>query len=211
MTGYSDRLVPGLRQSVILVQSLQIATAPLGPEDRRRILPEGQCVSDTRNLLRYFRVDRDHRLIVGGRGSLGPAHGPESFGLQRMMLAKLYPHLADAVLLEWLGGRVAARPLDKDARGRAGPAGNDGLQRQGRRLEQRHRPASRRPLPGPEDSHTDGADPSHLIPLGAQALYARRHGPSPLARRAGLSLRSRKRHDVDPGISASFVLPHELR
>ncbi len=109
-TGYSDRLVPGLKQSVILVQNFQIATSPLGPEDRRRILPEGQCVSDTRNLLRYFCVDRDHRLIVGGRGSLGPARGPESFGLQRLMLAKLYPHLADAPTPHYWGGWVAVSP-----------------------------------------------------------------------------------------------------
>lgn len=109
-TGYSDRLVPGLKSSVILVQSFQIATAPLSTTDRLKILPEGQCVSDTRNLLRYFRVDRDHRLIVGGRGGLGPARGPEAFGLQRLMLAKLYPHLAATPTPHHWGGWVAVSP-----------------------------------------------------------------------------------------------------
>ncbi|MCK6449247.1 MAG: FAD-binding oxidoreductase [Alphaproteobacteria bacterium] len=109
-TAYSDGLVPGLAASFVAVQSFQIATAPLSGEQRRRILPQGQCVSDMRNLLRYFRVDRDHRLVVGGRGTQTPARGPGSFGHQRLMLDKLYPELRGTALPHAWGGFVAVTP-----------------------------------------------------------------------------------------------------
>jgi glycine/D-amino acid oxidase-like deaminating enzyme len=106
-TAYSDGLVPGLADSFMAVQSFQVATAPMTAEQRRRILPAGEAVSDTRHLLRYFRVDADGRLVVGGRGTLGPASGADSFSLVRMMLGKLYPELAAAPIEHAWGGFVA--------------------------------------------------------------------------------------------------------
>lgn len=109
-TAYGDGLVPGLAASYVAVQSFQVATDPLPPDLRALILPDGQCVSDTRNLLRYFRVDRDHRPIVGGKGTSTPADGPSSFGLQRIMLEKLYPELKSCALPYRWGGFVAVTP-----------------------------------------------------------------------------------------------------
>ncbi|GAB4197304.1 MAG: FAD-binding oxidoreductase [Thalassobaculales bacterium] len=106
-TGYSDGLIPGLSASILPVQSFQVATAPLSAGQRGRILANGEAVSDTRNLLRYFRLDRDGRLVVGGRGTLRPARGLASFSLVRMTLGKLYPELADAPITHWWGGFVA--------------------------------------------------------------------------------------------------------
>lgn len=112
-TGYSDGLVPGLADSIMAVQSFQVATAPLSADQRRRILPGGEAVSDTRNLLRYFRTDAHGRLVVGGRGTLGPARGPAGFALVRMKLARLYPELADAPIEHAWGGFVAVNPPDR--------------------------------------------------------------------------------------------------
>jgi glycine/D-amino acid oxidase-like deaminating enzyme len=109
-TAYGNDLVPGLAASYVPVQSFQVATDPLPPELRARILPDGQCVSDTRNLLRYFRIDRDHRLIVGGKGTAAAADGPSSFALQRLMLEKLYPELRACALPYRWGGFVAVTP-----------------------------------------------------------------------------------------------------
>lgn len=64
---YTDGLWPGLRQTVIPVTSFQIATSPLPKAVRDTILPGGQGVADTRRLLLYFRLDRDGRLVMGGR------------------------------------------------------------------------------------------------------------------------------------------------
>ncbi|HEY4446859.1 MAG TPA: FAD-dependent oxidoreductase, partial [Steroidobacteraceae bacterium] len=68
---YSDQVVEPLQRTVVAVPSLQVATAPLPPDLRRSILPEGQSVSDTWRLLRYFRLDAQGRLIMGSRGVFG--------------------------------------------------------------------------------------------------------------------------------------------
>lgn len=65
---YTDDLWPGLRRSLVTVHSFQAATDPLPENVRATIFPQGHVASDTRRLLRYFRLDRDGRLIMGGRG-----------------------------------------------------------------------------------------------------------------------------------------------
>lgn len=66
--GYTDALVPGLAQSLLPVNSFQIATAPLGHE-LDGILPNAETVYDSRRLVLYFRRSPDGRLILGGRAS----------------------------------------------------------------------------------------------------------------------------------------------
>jgi glycine/D-amino acid oxidase-like deaminating enzyme len=66
---YSGALHPGLRRSVVTVPSFQVASAPLPEALRRQILPGGQAASDTRRLLRYFRLDAGGRFVLGSRGS----------------------------------------------------------------------------------------------------------------------------------------------
>jgi glycine/D-amino acid oxidase-like deaminating enzyme len=68
---YSDQLVPHLAQSMILVQSAQVVTEPLSPSLRERLMPNGVCASETRQLAFYFRQSPDGRLMFGGRGAVG--------------------------------------------------------------------------------------------------------------------------------------------
>ena len=68
---YTTDLIPSLRRSVMPVQSIQVATDPLPEELRRRILPQGHVVADTRRLLLYFRFNERGSFVFGGRGSLG--------------------------------------------------------------------------------------------------------------------------------------------
>ena len=77
---YTDDLWPGLRRTVLPVQSYQVATRPLHDDVRRRVLPGGQAVSDLRRILFYFRLDPDGRLLqMGGRGPLDDAGDPALF------------------------------------------------------------------------------------------------------------------------------------
>lgn len=76
---YSGALVPGLAQSMLLVQSVQVATGPMPAELRARVLPGGECVSETRRLAYYFRTSPDGRLVFGGRGAVGDAHSATMF------------------------------------------------------------------------------------------------------------------------------------
>ncbi|ROQ01236.1 glycine/D-amino acid oxidase-like deaminating enzyme [Stella humosa] len=103
-------LWPALRRSLLPVWSFQVATTPLSPADRARVLPGRHAASDTREVLRYFRLDRDGRLVIGGKGRLGGPRGPGSFGLQRRMVRRLYPWLAEQPIAHCWGGQVAITP-----------------------------------------------------------------------------------------------------
>jgi sarcosine oxidase len=64
---YSGPLWQGLDRSFLPVQSIQLATRPLGHNEGASILPGGECVSETRKLAFYFRRDGSGRLLIGGR------------------------------------------------------------------------------------------------------------------------------------------------
>lgn len=68
---YAGGLVPGLAHSFFPLKVFQIATEPLPQSIRARLLPGGQCVSDSRRNLFTFRFDAANRLITGGMHILG--------------------------------------------------------------------------------------------------------------------------------------------
>ena len=49
------------------VGSFIIVTEPLGKEVCDQLMPNRRMASDTKNLLYYFRITPDHRLLFGGR------------------------------------------------------------------------------------------------------------------------------------------------
>nr|WP_245511738.1 MULTISPECIES: FAD-dependent oxidoreductase [unclassified Mesorhizobium] len=63
---YGGSLDPSLQRTYFPLKVFQIATAPLPLEIRKRLLPGGQGVGDTRRNLFTFRFDADNRLISGG-------------------------------------------------------------------------------------------------------------------------------------------------
>jgi sarcosine oxidase len=73
---YSDDLVPGLAQSMILVQSAQVVTEPMSAPLRENLMPNGICASETRQLAFYFRQSPDGGLMFGGRGAVGDNEQP---------------------------------------------------------------------------------------------------------------------------------------
>jgi glycine/D-amino acid oxidase-like deaminating enzyme len=107
---YSERLVPGLAQSLVWLHSFQIATEPLSPEQDRAVLPGGQPVSDSRRILVYYRKTADGRLVVGGRGRMGqPRHEADWAHLERA-LHRLFPALKGVRIARRWFGRVAMTP-----------------------------------------------------------------------------------------------------
>jgi glycine/D-amino acid oxidase-like deaminating enzyme len=106
--GYSDGLVPGLARSLVPVTSVQVASRPLTANLRASILPDGRAASDTRRLLVYFRLDRDGRLVIGGRGGDGPRAVRAAQARLRRLALRMFPQLPGDLVWEraW-GGRVA--------------------------------------------------------------------------------------------------------
>lgn len=104
---YSDGLVPGLAETIVPLNSFQIATAPLPEDLRRRILPEGQAVSDSRRILVYFRLSPDGRFMLGGRGRMSGPRDAADFAHLEHAMVRLYPALSDFPVEHRWFGRVA--------------------------------------------------------------------------------------------------------
>jgi glycine/D-amino acid oxidase-like deaminating enzyme len=107
---YSDRFVEPLQRTLVAVPSLQVATAPLPPDLRRSILPEGQSVSDTWRLLRYFRLDAQGRLIMGSRGVFGDVPPARAARLHYRAVREIYPQLSGISFDYHWSGFVAMTP-----------------------------------------------------------------------------------------------------
>lgn len=107
---YSDGLFPELPRSIVAATSLQIATEPLPDAVRDRILPGGEVLSDTRKVIRYWRLDAAGRLLMGGRGPYREP-GPESdWAHLAREVPTLYPELRGIAFTHRWGGRVAIHP-----------------------------------------------------------------------------------------------------
>ncbi len=107
---YADTLHEPLRRSVIAIPSFQVATAPIPATLRASILPEGQAVSDTWHLLRYFRLDATGRLVMGSRGVFGARPLSVAARHHYRAVREIYPQL-DGLPFEYhWGGLVAMTP-----------------------------------------------------------------------------------------------------
>ena len=104
---YADALVPGLAQSIVSLNSLQIATAPIPQHLRRTLLPNGEVLSDTRRVIRYWRLDDDGRLLMGGRGPYREPDSERDWGHLARYVRKHFPALYDIPFTHRWGGRVA--------------------------------------------------------------------------------------------------------
>ena len=65
--GYTDDIWPKLRRSVVPVFSGIAASAPLPEDVARDILPLRSAVYELGAITTYYRLDRDNRLLMGGR------------------------------------------------------------------------------------------------------------------------------------------------
>ena len=104
---YSDALVPGLAQSIVSLNSLQIATAPIPEHLRRTLLPNGEVLSDTRRVIRYWRLDDDGRLLMGGRGPYREPDSERDWGHLARDVRRHFPALHEIPFTHRWGGRVA--------------------------------------------------------------------------------------------------------
>jgi glycine/D-amino acid oxidase-like deaminating enzyme len=105
--GYTDRLWPSLKESVVPAYSVQISTVPLAPDLLRTVLPGGQSLSETRRVLRYSQVDAAGRLVIGTRG---PERDQATYRDARSLIRDmegLFPQLRGVRLDHVWTGRVA--------------------------------------------------------------------------------------------------------
>ena len=105
--GYAAAVFHEIRTEVVPVLSWQMATAPLGDNARRTILPGRQAMSDTHGDLRFMRYTADNRLVTGG-ALLIPVNGAER--LKHIVgdrLAGMFPALRGVTFDYVWNGRIA--------------------------------------------------------------------------------------------------------
>jgi len=110
--GYTDEAGargpwPALARTVVPAYSYIAATPPLSDDLRRGILPKGQAVSDSRRLLRYFRLDAAGRMVMGGRGRTRESADRSDYANIIASAIELFPQLGACQWEFVWGGKVA--------------------------------------------------------------------------------------------------------
>jgi gamma-glutamylputrescine oxidase len=104
---YAGDLNKTLKKSVIPVDSIMIATEPLTKELMESLIPKNRAVSDSKNLLYYFRRTADHRMAFGGSGrAVGKSAQRKLFDKLREGMITVFPQLKDARIEYRWGGKV---------------------------------------------------------------------------------------------------------
>lgn len=93
--GYTRELTPYLQRRVIPLGSYIIVTEPLDQGLADRLIPKRRMVFDSKNLLVYFRILPDNRMMFGGRVSFTPASAEKSGSLLRAAMTRMFPELRD--------------------------------------------------------------------------------------------------------------------
>jgi glycine/D-amino acid oxidase-like deaminating enzyme len=108
--GYSDGLWPGLRTSIVPLYSSMIASEPLPAALAAAILPGGGVVYETGEVTTYYRIDRDRRLLMGGRGVQRDRTQRADYGHLVRFALRLWPALDGVSWTHWWNGQFALTP-----------------------------------------------------------------------------------------------------
>jgi glycine/D-amino acid oxidase-like deaminating enzyme len=108
--GYTGPAFPALRRRIVPIGSYIVATAPLEERVAGGLMPRKRVMSDTWNLLHYFRLADDGRLVFGGRASFTPASVGRSARILTSAMRRVFPSLATVpVEYAWAGKIAVAR------------------------------------------------------------------------------------------------------
>ncbi|MEM6487760.1 MAG: FAD-binding oxidoreductase [Pseudomonadota bacterium] len=105
--GYLDGLVSAVAARSMPINNFIIATQPLGRERAERLIAGSFAVHDTKFVVDYFRLTRDHRLLWGGGESYGARFPSDIAGLVRGKMLRVFPQLADVAITHAWGGTLA--------------------------------------------------------------------------------------------------------
>jgi len=98
-------LEPVTARHVMPIRSYIAATEPLAGDTD--VLPGGECVADSRFVVRYFRKSADNRLLFGGREVYTGGPPKNIAPHQRRQIGEIYPQLKDVAISHAWGGSVA--------------------------------------------------------------------------------------------------------
>jgi glycine/D-amino acid oxidase-like deaminating enzyme len=100
-------LIEEAAHAVVPLNSYMIATQPLPADVQRSILPNGETAADFKKLMNHFRLEKDGRLLFGGRGGLWSSHEPRAYAPLLHALVTIFPQLKDVPIEYCWSGKVA--------------------------------------------------------------------------------------------------------
>lgn len=103
--GYTTSITKKLAKTIIPMNSNMIATEPLDDSIAKRLIPKKRGAFDTKNLLYYFRMSSDNRLLFGSRIA-GPQDDLLYEKLRHGML-NVFPQLKEYKIDYRWGGKLA--------------------------------------------------------------------------------------------------------
>lgn len=114
-TNAYSHLIPMLRRKQIPAFTHIVLTEPLRPEQFAEIgWRQRQGIEDARNLVHYYRLTRDNRLLMGGRdvslavgGDMDRDENPDTFAKLEADVRQLFPVLRDIRFTHRWGGPVS--------------------------------------------------------------------------------------------------------
>ncbi|MBT7942738.1 MAG: FAD-binding oxidoreductase [Alphaproteobacteria bacterium] len=104
---YLGKLLPHLFHRVMPVGSFVLATKPLGEDRARSIIRDDDSVCSSDNIVDYYRLSKDGRMLFGGRANYSGYEPADLFSYMRPRMLKVFPQLADVELDYCWGGNLA--------------------------------------------------------------------------------------------------------
>jgi len=102
---YSDltEATSRMQRTLVPFRSAIIATDKLPPDLAGRLMPTGRTYTETKRMMRWFRMV-DDRVVFGGRGAFGKQDSNAAFDALRKAMISIFPELADIPLaFKWSG------------------------------------------------------------------------------------------------------------
>ena len=105
-----DSDVGGLEQrftgAMMPIANYNVATAPLGEDKARALIPSNASVAESRFVLNYYRLTADHRLLFGGGEKYTPTPPADVAGFVRPFMERIFPQLRGVRIDYGWGGMV---------------------------------------------------------------------------------------------------------
>lgn len=113
--GYTGGLVPWLRRRIAAIGSFIIVTEPLPESVCDELLPTRRMASDSLNLIYYFRMTPDNRLLFGGRARFAlsdPDSDQKSARVLTEGMLDVFPQL-EGTRIDYSWGGLVGFALDR--------------------------------------------------------------------------------------------------
>ncbi len=111
---WTSQIVPRFRGRIFPAESFVIATEPLPDELAHRLIPNRRVVYDTRNMVAYYTLSRENRMVWGGEGTATGFSAKQNIALLRRGMQRVFPAL-EHVAIDYYWGGTMGLTFDQNA------------------------------------------------------------------------------------------------